>query len=269
MPITRAVIPAGGRGTRMRPASLAYPKELIALGAEPALDFVLDEAVSAGIREVCIVVGPDKGAIRRYVDRRREEGGYPDVSFSWALQEVPLGLADAVSRARDFAAGEVFALLLPDNILLSPHYRLSALLDAQLQHGGHIVAVLELDSSWTGLYGNCGLFAGELLATGLWRIDRLLAKGRGTLAIEPGRVARRTCGRYVCHPDLFDAIERHRALPRDGELDEVPIYDEIARRNDLVGVPVPLPLFDVGQPAGCLAAAAFLASQRRVVSPPP
>lgn len=253
--IHKGVIPAAGRGTRMQPFSLAVPKELAPIGSTPALHLVIDEAVKAGLTELAIVTNSGKSLLHDYVRTQQDAGIWQGIEFSWVEQAQPRGLGDAIERCRDFAGDEAFALLLPDNLPLSEDYSLGPLVSAA-SDGHHVMAVLELDDSFSNLYGDCGRIEFETLESGTLRIQRILDKQPGRLMIVPGQVVRRTCGRYICQPDLWEEMDRVRPTVV-GEFDEVPVYQALARRGRVLGVPIPMPLFDVGHARGMLAASAW------------
>lgn len=257
MPVRKALIPAAGRGTRMRPVTWAVPKELLPVGTRPAIHRVVDEASAAGLDRIGVVIGPGKELIRDYLETGRRQGEFPGLTFEYLGQEQPNGLAEAMSVSRSFTDGEPFALLLPDNVLLSPDYRLAALTDLFESSGKDVVGVLALDSGESGRYGNSGLFDGRSPEPGLFAIDRLRDKLPGRLEIPAGETVLRTCGRYICRPHVMSWIDRLRP-EIEGEFDEVPIYQRIAGEGGLMGRELPLPLFDVGHPAGFLAANAYL-----------
>lgn len=262
MPVRKALIPAAGRGTRMRPVTWAVPKELLPVGTRPAIHRVVDEAVAAGLDRIGVVIGPGKRLIRDYLETARREGEFAGVDFELLWQEEPKGLAEAISASRSFIADEPFALLLPDNVLLSPEYRLASLIELFEDSGKDVVGVLALPSSESGRYGNSGLFEGRSPRPGIHEIERLRDKGPGRLQIPAGRTVRRTCGRYVCRPQIIRWIDELRPSI-DGEFDEVPVYQRVAAEGGLLGHELPLPLFDVGHPSGFLAANAYLHQARR------
>jgi UTP--glucose-1-phosphate uridylyltransferase len=271
--VRSAVIPAAGRGTRMHPFSLAVPKELAPVGAKPALHFVLDEATAAGIDDAIVVLGPDKELIRRYLELAQADGAWPGTRVRFALQERPTGLADAIALCADLVADDAFALLLPDNLPLAPDYRLDALLALWSERQRHGVGVIEIDSAWSGLFGNSGRIDSRVIAPGVLAIDRLHDKEPGRLEIAAGARVARACGRYVFGPEIFSRLERSRgarthagALER-AELSEVPAVQALARDGLLYGAVLPGPLFDVGHPDGLLAASEFLSGRRRSVEP--
>ncbi len=264
MGITKAVIPAAGRGTRMQPFTHVVPKELAPLGAKPGLHFVVEEALAAGLTDIAIVVSPEKALIRQYlaVLQRDLQDAFPNLRFETVLQEEPKGLAEAIALCRAFADGEPFALLLPDNILLNPQHRLRAMVDLYREFERDIVGVLELDHTASGRFGNCGRLQTQAIRPGVFRIEQWESKKPGRLVIPEGETIRRSCGRYLCHPEIFDDIERIRphveADPSLTEYSEVPVYQDVLQRRGAVGVVLPQPLFDIGNPTGYLAAAAWL-----------
>ncbi len=254
--IHKGVIPAAGRGTRMQPFSLAVPKELAPIGSTPALHLVIDEAVEAGLTSIAIVSNSgSKSLLRDYVDSQQRSGLWKGTGFTWVEQPQPDGLGDAIARCRDFAAGEPFGLLLPDNLPLGEGYSFDLLIKAA-DGGRHALAVLELDHSDSNLYGDCGRIDFERLDDGSLLLQRIHDKQPGKLQIAPGEVVFRTCGRYVCQPDLFEEMDRVRPTIV-GEFDEVPVYQALAQRGRVLGVPIPMPLFDVGHARGMLAASAW------------
>lgn len=260
MPLRQALIPAAGRGTRMRPVTWAVPKELLPVGSVPAIHRVVAEAAAAGLDRVGVILGPGKELIRQYLETARRHGEFAGVAIEYLWQEDPRGLAEAIALARPFTGDDPFALLLPDNVLLSERYRLAALTELFERSGKDVVGVLSLTGADSGRYGNSGLFEGRESEPGVFRIDRLRDKGPGRLEIPAGETLRRTCGRYVCRPHVMEWIDRLRPEVQ-GEFDEVPVYQRIAAAGGLLGRALPAPLFDVGHPAGFLAANAHLHRQ--------
>ena len=260
MALRKALIPAAGRGTRMRPVTWAVPKELLPVGTRPAIHRVVEEAAAAGLDRIGVVIGPGKELIRDYLETARRHGEFAELEFEYLHQKEPKGLAEAISVARRFTAGDPFALLLPDNVLLAAEYRLASLVELFARAGKDVVGVLELDSDESGRYGNSGLFEGASPEPGIFEIRHLRDKRPGRLVIPAGETVLRTCGRYVCRPHVLDWIDELRPGIR-GEFDEVPVYQKIAAAGGLLGRLLPPPLFDVGHPAGFVAANAHLHSR--------
>jgi UTP--glucose-1-phosphate uridylyltransferase len=251
----KAVIPAAGHGTRMLPVTLAVPKELLPVGSTPAIQWAIEEVAAAGIRRIAVVVSPTKPLIAAYI----EASGLADalgVEFEIVVQHEQLGLADAIWCCRDFLGDEPFGLLLPDNVVASGTGGFETMVDAFRAHGRDVLGALELDASHSLQYGHSGLIELDRREDGLLEITALADKKPGRLEIAPGQTVVRTCGRYVCTPDVLRGIGRLRKSA-EGELDEVPVYQEIIRRRGAIGVVLEPPLFDVGYPRGFTAGNAW------------
>ena len=247
--IRKAVIPAAGLGTRMRPASAVVPKELFPLGSRPAIDFVIEEAARAGLTEIAVVLSPRKELVRTYLETRAGEQAFP-VELHFVEQAEPTGLADAVALCRPFVGTEPFVLLLPDNLPLAPDYQLADLLAVYLESGQDVVGVIALTARDSGRYGDAGRIDFEPVGGRTLRALRAHGKRRGTLEIAAGETVYRSFGRHVCTPRFLTHLERTR-----GELAAV---RRLIAESGLLGRVVPPPLFDVGNPRGYLAASAFL-----------
>ncbi|MEE8369010.1 MAG: sugar phosphate nucleotidyltransferase [Thermoanaerobaculia bacterium] len=259
--VRKAVIPAVGYGTRMQPFSLLIPKELAPLGSRPAIHWVIEEAVTAGIGDIAIVIREDKLLIQKYLDAVQKNGEFDGVSFHYPRQTSGHGLAEAISAGRDFAGTDPFALLLPDNLFLSPSYTLARLLEVASATKSDVLGVLALDGRHDCHYGNSGRIDSTLLESEHLQITRLYDKKPGRLRIGPEETLYRVCGRAVCQPHIFEFIDRVRPGIR-GEFDEVPVFQEIIGTLGAHGCILPLPLFDVGHPNGLLAASAYLHRQQ-------
>lgn len=241
-----AVIPAAGRGTRMRPLSVVVPKEMFPVGLRPMLEHTVAEAVRSGVRRLCMVVAPDKEPlIREYF-----ETFPPDLHVEYAVQPEPMGLMDAVRRARTFTAGERFAVLLPDNFFIGRPV-LAQILEAPVQAGQHVVGVLRATEEMAeglGARGALNLAPIE----GDARSFRVEAVGPEKTPIRVGAdgSAPISLGRYIFAPDIFDAIDDEEARLDEGELDDVPIMNRLAGQGKVLGRLVEAEYYDVGNPLG-------------------
>ena len=159
MTIRKAVLPVAGFGTRVLPATKTVPKEMLPVVDRPALQYVVDEAVEAGIEHIVFVTGRNKGAIEDYFDRayelevtldeRRKSSAIAKLKSttlapgcaSFVRQQSPLGLGHAIWCARDIIGNEPFAVLLPDIIVQSTPGCLAQMMDAYDRLGSNIVAV--------------------------------------------------------------------------------------------------------------------------------
>lgn len=118
MTITKAIIPAAGIGTRMSPATSAIPKELFTILNRPVIDYIVEEAVEAGIREFIIIINEEKECIKKYF--LESDKWNKNIVFSFLYQKVPLGLGHAIYHAKKMInKNEFFLIMLPDNLILT------------------------------------------------------------------------------------------------------------------------------------------------------
>jgi UTP--glucose-1-phosphate uridylyltransferase len=167
--VTRAVIPAAGLGTRNLPATKAIPKELLAIVDKPMIQYVVEEAVGAGITDVVIVTGPGKDALEAHFSPAPEleaelgRKGKTDLqaavrrtselaNVTFVMQEQPLGLGHAVLAAGPVLGNEPFAVLLPDELFGGPDL-LAALIEGQQRFGAPVIAVMEMPPEEISNYG--------------------------------------------------------------------------------------------------------------------
>lgn len=157
--VRKAVLPVAGLGTRVLPATKTIPKEMLPVFDRPAIQYVVDEALAAGIEHIVFVTGRNKGAIEDYFDRAYEledtlkMKGKTDIletletelpqpgSFSFVRQQAPLGLGHAIWCARDVIGDEPFAILLPDMLVMAKPSCLAQMVRSYEQVGGNIIAV--------------------------------------------------------------------------------------------------------------------------------
>ena len=168
--ITKAVIPAAGLGTRFLPATKAMPKEMLPVVDKPAIQYVVEEAVAAGLIDVLMITGRNKSALENHFDRvgeleaalerKGDTVRLQKVNYSTELAEVhylrqgdPLGLGHAVLRARMHVGDEPFAVLLGDDLIDERDPLLSRMLEVQAEKNASVVALLEVDPSQAHLYG--------------------------------------------------------------------------------------------------------------------
>ncbi|MEA3137297.1 MAG: UTP--glucose-phosphate uridylyltransferase [Thermoplasmata archaeon] len=166
----KAVIPAAGLGTRFLPATKASPKEMLPVVDKPAIQYVVEECVASGIKEICIVTGRGKRAIEDHFDqaveleRLLEQKGdlkrleqmraiHELADIYYVRQKQPKGLGNAVACARSFVEGEPFAVLLGDDIMDSKQPCTKQLMDWQAKLGGSVVAVEPVPRERVSSYG--------------------------------------------------------------------------------------------------------------------
>ncbi|MFD6053667.1 UTP--glucose-1-phosphate uridylyltransferase GalU [Agromyces sp. NPDC060279] len=217
--ITKAVIPAAGLGTRFLPATKAMPKEMLPVVDKPAIQYVVEEAVNAGLTDVLMVTGRNKYALENHFDRvaeleatleaKGDTAKLEKVNESTDLADMhyvrqgdPLGLGHAVLRASMHVGDEPFAVLLGDDIIDARDELLTRMLVEQGKRDASIVALLEVDPDSIHLYG-----AAEVEPTDdpeVVRITGLVEKPAKEVA--PSNYA--VIGRYVLKPEVFEVLER-------------------------------------------------------------
>jgi UTP--glucose-1-phosphate uridylyltransferase len=243
--ITKAVIPAAGLGTRFLPATKAMPKEMLPVVDKPAIQYVVEEAVAAGLTDVLMITGRNKNALENHFDRVGEleatllqKGDIErlrKVNYATDLAEVhyvrqgdPKGLGHAVLRARMHVGHEPFAVLLGDDIIDSRDVLLSRMLEEQGKRNATIVALLEVDPSQVQMYGIATVEATE--TDDVVRITGMVEKP--TKENAPSNYA--IIGRYVLQPEIFDILE-HTPAGKGGEIQLTDALQTLAANPSIAG----------------------------------
>ncbi len=219
-PVRKVVIPVAGHGTRVLPATKSIPKELLPLVDRPLIDYVVREALDAGIEHVVLVTGRGKGAIEDYFDHAFElEAGLKAKNkteilesvrkpipaagaMSYTRQQAPLGLGHAVWCARDIIGDEPFAVSLPDVVIDAAPSALAQMVSEYEKTGGNIIAVEEVPMQDTNKYGVVapkGERNGRTFEMSAMIEKPDPAKAPSNLAIT---------GRYILQPEIFDLLEK-------------------------------------------------------------
>lgn len=269
MQVRSAVIPAAGMGTRFLPATKAVPKELMPIGDTPAIQFIIDEALGAGIEHIVVVSSRGKPAIARYFERddalveamrAKGEDAIADrlasIGKDWRVtityQDNPRGLGHAVGCARSAVGNEPFAVLLPDE-LMGDSSLLAHMNGVCTSTGGSVVAVKQVPRDQVSSYGVLAP-SGPMDDDGVVPVADLVEKP----SIEEAPSDLILIGRYVLTPDVFDEIE-NLTPGRGGELQLTDALRAQAARSPFSGVLSKIARYDTGNPAGFLEAAIELA----------
>jgi UTP--glucose-1-phosphate uridylyltransferase len=226
--VTKAVIPAAGLGTRFLPATKATPKEMLPVVDKPAIQYVVEEAVAAGLDDVLMVTGRSKRSIEDHFDRNYElEEALVAKGDSERLEQVreasdlatvhyvrqgdPKGLGHAVLCAAQHVGHEPFAVLLGDDLIDSRDPLLVRMIEVRQQYGGSVVALMEVDPEQVSQYGCAAISpTGE---EDVVTVTDLVEKP------VPGSAPSNwiLIGRYVCDPAVFDVL-RQTPPGRGGEI---------------------------------------------------
>lgn len=248
VPVTKAVVPAAGLGTRFLPATKATPKEMLPIVDKPAIQYVVEEAVTAGLGDVLLITGRGKRPIEDHFDRAyeleealrakddperlaavRESSELAAVHY--VRQGEPKGLGHAVLCARQHVGHEPFAVLLGDDLIDARDPLLQRMLEVREQFGGSVVALMEVEPEQVSLYG-----CAAIEATGeddVVKVTNLVEKP------VPGEAPSRwiLIGRYVCDPAVFDVLEK-TPPGRGGEIQLTDALMTLAQRDASQGGPV-------------------------------
>ena len=273
VPVRTAVIPAAGQGTRMLPATKSVPKELLPLGERPALQYIVDEALGAGVEHLVVISSPAKPAIADYfapstdveqilrrlgredlaAEQQRNSG---ELEISIVLQHEALGLGHAVGLAREAVGGESFYVMLPDE-LMEDSALLREMAAVHARVGSSVVAVKRMPREQISRYGVVAPLAemsdeaghaarvGADVAARMIRFDDVVEKPDPQQA--PSDLA--IIGRYLLTPDIFDDLERIEP-GAGGELQLTDALARQARRAASTALVSSIGRRDIGQPLG-------------------
>lgn len=217
--VTKAVIPAAGMGTRFLPATKAMPKEMLPIVDKPVIQYVVEEAVRAGLTDVLMVTGRNKNALENHFDRAQEielalerKGDKKRLSeivmpnqladIHYTRQGDPRGLGHAVLRAKAHVADQSFAVLLGDDVIDARDELLNPMLELHQREGANVVALMRVAPEQIHLYG-CAAVA-PTSDPAVVRITDLVEKPDADKA--PSDLA--VIGRYVLRPEIFAILEK-------------------------------------------------------------
>lgn len=246
-PVTKAVVPAAGLGTRFLPATKATPKEMLPIVDKPAIQYVVEEAVAARLDDVLMITGRNKRSIEDHFDRAHEleetletKGEYerlkavrePDglAQVHYVRQGQPRGLGHAVLCAEAHVGDNPFAVLLGDDIIDDAEL-LRRMIEVRQQRGGSVVALMEVDPEQVSRYGCAGIRTTD--EDDVVTVTDLVEKPAPEQA--PSRWA--IIGRYVCDPAVFPVLRR-TPPGRGGEIQLTDALMELSRSGPEEGGPV-------------------------------
>ncbi|MEM9607419.1 MAG: UTP--glucose-1-phosphate uridylyltransferase GalU [Actinomycetota bacterium] len=274
-PIRTAVIPAAGLGTRFLPATKAIPKEMLPLVDKPSIQWVVEEAVRAGVTDVCVITARNKNAVEDHFDRAIEletalersgktelldlVRGIADLAEVWAVRQGEAkGLGHAVGCARQHVGDHGFAVMLPDDIMHPSSKVLERMIEVHdSTGGGAVIAFMEVPREQVSMYGCADATP---VSEDVVRLDGIVEKPDPEDA--PSNLA--VMGRYIFPPDIFDAIDQ----TKPGKGGEIQLTDAIAQLADegrAFGVVVEGGRFDTGAKADYLRATVELALEHPVL----
>jgi UTP--glucose-1-phosphate uridylyltransferase len=263
--VTKAIFPVAGLGTRFLPATKSIPKEIMTLVDRPLIQYAIDEARAAGIKEFIFVTSRGKSALEDYFDaapvveaelRRKGKKDLLELlkmtnmesgAIAYIRQQKALGLGHAVWCARRLIADEPFAVILPDDVIAAEKPCLQQMMEAYAETGGNMVAAMEVPAEKASSYGVLDIREdmGALVA-----VSGMIEKPKPHEA--PSNLA--VIGRYILTPKIMDNLNRKKS----GAAGEIQLTDaiaaEIAAANNVYGFRFRGQRFDCGSKAGFLQA---------------
>jgi len=234
-PITKAVIPAAGFGTRFLPATKAQPKEMLPVVDKPTIQYVVEEAAASGITDILIIIGRGKQSIVDHFDRsfqletelkekdkRKQLEQIQELTnlatIHYVRQNELKGLGDAVSYARMHTGNEPFVVLLGDTIIKSPVPATRQLIDAYNETHSSIIGVEEVPHEKVDRYGIVAVKPGSTAGRAVSMEDII---EKPAINEAPSNLA--VCGRYVFEPEIYDYLQKIGA----GKNNEIQLTDAI------------------------------------------
>jgi UTP--glucose-1-phosphate uridylyltransferase len=273
--VNKAVIPAAGLGTRFLPATKSQPKEMLPVVDKPAIQYVVEQAVAAGIQDILIITGRGKRTIEDHFDRsfeleQRLEAAkkYEDLKMVRDISEMarihyirqkdPKGLGAAVAMAEDHVGGEPFAVLLGDDIITTGNV-LGEMIGVYDRYGRSVISAREVPRSDIHLYG---AIRPEFVEENLARVLEIVEKPKAEDA--PSNLA--AIGRYVLTPEIFGAL-RETPPDKGGEVQLTDALNLLAQQQTVYAYIFEGVRYDIGKKIDYLRATVEMAIDRDDLGP--
>lgn len=263
MCVKKAVIPAAGLGTRFLPATKAQPKEMLPIVDKPTVQYIVEEAVNSGIKEILIITGRNKRAIEDHFDKsveledQLEKNNKEDllelvrgisnmVDIYYIRQKEPKGLGHAISRAKTFVGNEPFAVMLGDDIVDSRVPCLKQLMNCYDEYKTSVLGVQPVNKEEVNKYG---IVDGIKIEDKVYKVNAMVEKPKINEA--PSNIA--ILGRYIITPDIFDILDKTKP-GKGGEIQLTDALMELAKREAVYAYCFDGKRYDVGDKFGFLQA---------------
>jgi len=260
-----------GLGTRFLPATKASPKEMLPLVDKPLIQYVIEEAIEAGIKEVVMITGRGKNAIEDHFDisfelehvlKGKNQNSLLEeiqrisnlVDFCYIRQKEPLGLGHAILRAKEIIGDEPFAVLLGDDIIYSDIPAIKQLIDIYEKYQSSVIAVEEVEKKYIFNYG---VIEHKKVADSVYQISNLVEKPLPDKA--PSNLA--IIGRYILTPEIFDILEKTKP-GRGGEIQLTDGLNDMLKHQVIYGYKFEGKRYDAGNKLGFLKATVEFALRR-------
>jgi UTP--glucose-1-phosphate uridylyltransferase len=265
--VKKAIIPAGGFGTRMLPATKVVPKELLPVVDKPLIQFIVEEIAASGIEEVILVTGREKGSLEDHFDsftelelflQKKNKTELLDmvrqlsglVRIVSVRQSYPLGLGHAVLCAQSLINNEPFAVLLPDDLIISTTPCIAQLMQVYDEYEAPVIAVQAVPDDSVMQYG---IIKPEPVRDRLFKIQDMVEKPPRSEA--PSNLA--IIGRYILPPEIFPLL-RETAAGAGGEIQLTDGIRRLLTKMPAFGLQYEGTRFDAGNKLGFITANIFL-----------
>ena len=275
MKVKKAIIPAAGLGTRVLPASKAVPKELLPIVDKPALQYIVEEAVAAGIKDILIITNRGKSLIEDHFDRTPEleerllSGGKQDLydatvssanlaNIYFIRQKETKGLGHAVLTAKEFVGNEPFAVLYGDDVIIGEVPTTKELLDAYEKYGKGVVGIKEVSPEAVAKYSSLAV---EKLKERTYKVTDMVEKPSPDQVLSLFSVL----GRCVLPPEIFEILE-NTAPGAGGEIQLTDAMKTLAQKESMIGVDFLSKRYDMGNKLGILMANCEVAMKHPEIS---
>ena len=270
--ITKAVIPVAGLGTRFLPATKACPKEMLPIVDKPTIQYIIEEALASGIKDILIISGHNKRAIEDHFDRNpelevnlKEHGktelleqvkAIADINIHYIRQKEPKGLGHAILCAKAFIGDEPFAVLLGDDVVYNDENPcLKQLIDVYNATGSSVLGCQTVPQEKVSSYG---IVASEATDNErIFKVNDMVEKP--AISEAPSRLA--VLGRYVITPEIFKILE-NTAPGRGGEIQLTDALKVLAKEQNMYAYDFVGRRYDVGDKEGYLEATVEYALRR-------
>ena len=263
MKVKKAIIPAAGLGTRVLPASKAVPKELLPIVDKPALQYIVEEAVAAGIEDILIITNRGKSLIEDHFDRMPEleerllAGNKTDLyeaavasanlaNIYFIRQKETKGLGHAVLAARNFVGNEPFAVLYGDDVIIGEVPTTRELLDAYEKYGKGVVGIKQVSPELIGRYSSLAV---DRLEDRVYKVTDMVEKPTPDKVLSLFSIL----GRCVLPPEIFEILARTKP-GAGGEIQLTDAMKELTLKDGMIGVDFLSKRYDMGNKLGILQA---------------
>lgn len=273
--ITKAVIPAAGLGTRVLPATKAMPKEMLPIVDKPAIQYIVEEAVRAGITDILIISNRGKDLIEDHFDRMpeleqklSESPGKSEqleeiigisrlANIYFLRQKETLGLGHAVNRARSFIGDEPFAVLYGDDVIIGEDPACGQLIRAYEEFGKGVLGVKKVAPEDISKYSSLQV---ELIRDNLFNCTDMVEKPTPDKVLSLYSIL----GRCILPPEIFDILD-HTQPGAGGEIQLTDAMRELAQRDGMTAVEFTGKRYDMGNKLGILQASVEVGLQHPVI----